>query len=151
MLLCFIILQSNLFFFIVENGEYLAKMTWNGKEQVLLLKPVSENSLFVNKRIQIREEDLAQAECFSTSKNVPQNNSIDFEKSNTVLDSTVLEEMLIEEVRKRPPIYDYTLPLSVRGRQKVADLWKEISEALNGNYLKVIMNNKILMYRVYFI
>lgn len=49
------------------------------------------------------------------------------------LDSTVLEETLIEEVRKKPPINDYMLLLFVHGRQKIADLWMEISEALNDN------------------
>lgn len=55
---------------------------------------------------------------------------------STKLNNTALEELLIEEVRKRPPIYDFTLPLSVRGRQKIADLWTEISEALDGKYFK---------------
>ncbi|XP_077265229.1 uncharacterized protein LOC143899100 [Temnothorax americanus] len=40
--------------------------------------------------------------------------------------------MLIEEVKNRPPLYDYTLPLSARGRHKIAELWKEISDALHG-------------------
>ncbi|EZA52902.1 hypothetical protein X777_07708, partial [Ooceraea biroi] len=51
---------------------------------------------------------------------------------STIFDKSTLEEMLIEEVRKRPPLYDYTLPLSVRGRHKLAELWREISTTLNG-------------------
>ena len=58
-------------------------------------------------------------------------------------DKSILEEALIEEVRKRPPLYDYTLPLSVRGRYKLAELWKEISNALNGTNFHINLNYKI--------
>ncbi|XP_071651723.1 uncharacterized protein [Temnothorax longispinosus] len=52
---------------------------------------------------------------------------------STAVNKTIVDELLIEEVRKRPPIYDYTLPLSFRGRHKVAELWTEISNALKGH------------------
>jgi len=118
---------SDLNYFFIEKGECLTRMQWKGQEELVLLKQIS-NSSSINHQIQINNEDLTQAECFTISENLQ--NSTTLEEFDTI----TLEEMLIEEVRKRPPIYDYTLPLSVRGRQKIIDLWKEISEALNGNY-----------------
>lgn len=118
---------------IVEKREYLTKMVLESKE-LLLLKWISlNNSSFLIQQIQISNEDLAQSnssknECFTTSENVSQNSTISLEK----FDNIVLEE--IRWSKRLASYNDYTLPLSVWGRQKIADLWKEISEALNGNY-----------------
>lgn len=43
----------------------------------------------------------------------------------------MIDEELINAVQKRPPLYDYRMPLKERSRQKI-DLWKKVSEDLNG-------------------
>ncbi|CAL1681217.1 unnamed protein product [Lasius platythorax] len=49
------------------------------------------------------------------------------------INKQILDEELINAVQKRPPLYDYRMPLKERSRQKT-DLWKKVSEDLNGIY-----------------
>lgn len=42
-----------------------------------------------------------------------------------------LDEDLINAVQKRPPLYDYRMPLKEQTRQK-NDLWKKVTKDLNG-------------------
>lgn len=43
-----------------------------------------------------------------------------------------LEEHLILEVHAREPLWNPQIELSLRSRKATAQLWKEVSEALNG-------------------
>lgn len=45
-----------------------------------------------------------------------------------------IDEDLIYAVQKRPPLYDYRMPLKERSRQK-NDLWKKVCEDLNDKIL----------------
>lgn len=118
---------------IVERGDYLAKVTCGDKEQIVLVENVSNNQCSVTQNVRIDSDIMSKSIPVRDACCTVDNNCAQSSTSSTV-DGTALEE-LIEEVRKRPPIYDYTLPLSVRGRQQIADLWTEISEALNGSLL----------------
>ncbi|XP_011859186.1 PREDICTED: uncharacterized protein LOC105556705 [Vollenhovia emeryi] len=120
--------NANIFYPTNQKGNYLAKMICNNKEQLVLINN-KENGQFSFENVQINKEVVAESDlptndcCISGS---------DSQESFSTLDKSTLEEMLILEVRNRPPLYDYTLPLSVRGRYKIAELWKEISDALQG-------------------
>ncbi|CAL1677388.1 unnamed protein product [Lasius platythorax] len=41
-------------------------------------------------------------------------------------------ELLILEVQKRTPLWDFSLPLDQRNRETVRRLWDEVSAELNG-------------------
>jgi len=48
-----------------------------------------------------------------------------------------LEEQLILEVQAREALWNPQLDLSLRSRKATAQLWKEISEALNGKQILI--------------
>lgn len=41
-----------------------------------------------------------------------------------------IDELLINLVQARPPLWDFTLPLVERGRMKIKQLWEQISTEL---------------------
>lgn len=49
------------------------------------------------------------------------------------INKQMIDEELINAVQKRLPLYDYRMPLKERSQQKT-DLWKKVSEDLNGIY-----------------
>ncbi|XP_025263661.1 uncharacterized protein LOC112637667 [Camponotus floridanus] len=125
--------ETGMFYPTNQKEEYLAKIIYNDKEQLVLLQTESKSLSFEKKETRIDKAVEAKSslhidECYIV--NDDSQNSI---SCSTTLDKNTLEEMLIEEIRKRPPLYDYTLPLSAHGRHKLAELWKEISNALNGH------------------
>lgn len=111
----------------------MARATCDGKEQIILINNESFGQSYL-KQIQIDNEvaksNLSVDDC-CPSDDDSQTSIL----CSTAVNKTIVDELLIEEVRKRPPIYDYTLPLSFRGRHKVAELWTEISNALKGTYI----------------
>jgi len=102
----------------------------DGKEQLLLFKKVSNLPEQQEQEIDDNEDvdcEAMRSDEACNVENISQKTTYD-----SKIDNTTLEELLIEEVRKRPPIYNYTLPLAARGRRKIADLWEEISKAIDG-------------------
>lgn len=59
-----------------------------------------------------------------------------------------LEEQLIFEVHACEPLWNPQIELSVR-RKATAQLWKEVSEALNGKQSIYSIDNKIITKTVY--
>lgn len=116
-----------------EKGEYLEKI-YDDKEQ-FVLNNVSHGQPYLKQQIQIDDEVVAKSNLSMNDCCPSDDNSQTSVFVSTAVNETIIEELLIEEVRKRPPIYDYTLPLSMRGRHKVAELWKDISNALDGTYV----------------
>ena len=47
----------------------------------------------------------------------------------------ILEEEQLEEIYKRPPLWNFKLPISERSIQAKKKLWEEIKVAMNGNVL----------------
>lgn len=43
---------------------------------------------------------------------------------------TEYEELLIEEVRKRVPLWDHQLPVAMRGPLNIKELWEEVEKSL---------------------
>jgi len=58
------------------------------------------------------------------------------EATNSFHQSGDVDERLIEEVRKREPLYNFRLPLAQRGRKQAKQMWQDISTELNGNATK---------------
>ncbi|XP_077257647.1 uncharacterized protein LOC143894867 isoform X4 [Temnothorax americanus] len=117
--------ESQIFYLTNERGECLARVICDGKEQIVLINKESLGQSYL-KQIQIGNE-------VTKSINLSVDSDDDSVLCSTAVNKNIIDELLIEEVRKRPPIYDYTLPLSFRGRHKVAELWAEISNALKGH------------------
>lgn len=44
------------------------------------------------------------------------------------------EEFLIEEVRKRPPLWNFKLHISERGARTKQILWEEIADSMKGTF-----------------
>jgi len=65
------------------------------------------------------------------------------EATNFVHESNI-DERLIEEVRKREPLYNYQLPLAQRGRKQTKQMWQDISIELNGNVLYYLLYNQFI-------
>lgn len=102
----------------------------DGKEQLVLLKNVS-NLPEQQEQVEINDNEVIDCEAMRSDEASNMGN-ISQKTSDSKIDNTIIEELLIEEVRKGPPIYDYTLSLAACGRRKIADLWEEISKALDG-------------------
>ncbi|XP_011880328.1 PREDICTED: uncharacterized protein LOC105568899 [Vollenhovia emeryi] len=62
--------------------------------------------------------------------------------SNWQNQKVLQEEQLIEEIRKRPALWNFKLPLSERGLQAKKKLWEEIFTAMNGTMDIAIMKKK---------
>ncbi|XP_071653289.1 uncharacterized protein [Temnothorax longispinosus] len=121
--------DSQIFYPTNERGECLARVICDGKEQIVLINKESLGQSYL-KQIQIGNE-VTKSINLSVDDCCPSDD--DSVLCSTAVNKNIIDELLIEEVRKRPPIYDYTLPLSFRGRHKVAELWAEISNALKGH------------------
>lgn len=146
--------NDNIFMqYILEQGEYLARVMIDNKEQLVLLKSMPKSSSSMQE-IEVDNEAIAKSSLVSNAENVipkmSRSNSENISETCLMkLNDTALEEILIEEVRKRPPLYDYTLPLTARGRQKIVDLWKEISEALDGKYFIQMYIKNYIIYLIF--
>lgn len=61
---------------------------------------------------------------------------------NEIQDESLTEvfrnEMLIGEIQKREPLWNFKIPVVERGRTIVQKLWKEIVSAMNGMLVKYI-------------
>lgn len=42
------------------------------------------------------------------------------------------EELMIRAVQKRPPLWDFSLPLTERNKDITAKLWQEVSDEIQG-------------------
>lgn len=69
------------------------------------------------------------------------------ETHSNFLDSTDIEELLIEEVAKHEVLYNYSLPIQERNRYVISEIWTEISKALNG--IKDIILDNLCIYVIY--
>lgn len=76
----------------------------DGKEQLLLLKKVS--NLPEQQEQEIDNEDV-DCEAMRSDEACNVENISQKTTYNSKIDNTTLEELLIEEVRKKPPIYNY--------------------------------------------
>lgn len=52
-------------------------------------------------------------------------------KRNEKLDDIEIE-LLILEVEKRIPLWNFSIPIEQRSRETIVTLWEEVSAALNG-------------------
>lgn len=55
-----------------------------------------------------------------------------------------MEEQLIDEVFRRPGLWNFKLPLVERGPQAKKKLWEEVFAAMNGYYYFILYNIVIL-------
>lgn len=56
-------------------------------------------------------------------------------KSNWQNKKLLEEEQLIDEIHKRPPLWNFKLPLTERSIQIKKRLWEEIHTSMNGRIL----------------
>ncbi|KYN22362.1 hypothetical protein ALC57_05242 [Trachymyrmex cornetzi] len=109
-----------------DNGSIIRKSLVRGQE------------VFVEE--EIAQEDIEQERADQEENEVMERN-IDIEDNN--LNSSdrpinlparkvCIEELLIEEVRKRPPLWNYKLHISKRGGRAKEKLWEEIADSMKG-------------------
>lgn len=58
----------------------------------------------------------------------------------------LLNEMLINEIQKREPLWNFKIPLVERGRNTVQKLWEEVVSAMSGMLVKY---NHISSYKMF--
>lgn len=61
------------------------------------------------------------------------------EAINSFNQSDDIDERLIEEVRRREPLYNFRLFLAQRVREQTKQMWQDISIELNGNALYYVL------------
>jgi len=59
---------------------------------------------------------------------------------NEIQDESLTEvlrnEMLIGEIQKREPLWNFKIPVAERGRTIIQNLWEEVVSAMNGMLVK---------------
>ncbi|KMQ89596.1 histone H3 [Lasius niger] len=101
----FINYDSKYFYPQCENGDIIRKSALPGGMEGIVVDPTISQ--------QDTDEPVSEA---TNSFNQPSN----------------LDERLIEEVRRREPLYNFRLPLAQRGRKQTKHMWQDISTELNG-------------------
>lgn len=91
---------------LVENGDIIRKSALSGDMEEIVVDPTISQQ--------------------NTDESVS-------EVTNSFNQLSNLDERLIEEVRRREPLYNYRLPLAQRGRKQIKQMWQDISTELNGN------------------
>lgn len=97
---------------LVENGDIIRKSVLPGDMEAIVVDPT------------ISQHD--------TNEPVS-------EATNSFNQSSNLDERLIEEVRRREPLYNFRLPLAQRSRKQTKEMWQDISTELNGNALYYVL------------
>jgi len=104
----------------VEDGSILRRSLVDNQE---LTVQESSSSILTNKRKNIRKK-------------------LNVDEKQKLLE---LEEQLIFEVHAREPLWNPQIELSLRSRKATAQLWKEVSEALDGKQSVYLIDNKIFI------
>lgn len=57
--------------------------------------------------------------------------------ASPLLAKQLLEKKLIEEIRQRPPLWNFKLPLAERGLRVKDKLWEEVAQSLDGKIILI--------------
>ncbi|XP_029666668.1 uncharacterized protein LOC115237633 [Formica exsecta] len=118
---------------IIDNNKISIHKCVEGYKQVYIdanryFYPICDNGQIIRRSLINNTEKIVR-------KRIDEISIISEESSEThsnFLDSTDIEELLIEEVAKHEVLYNYSLPIQERNRYVISEIWTEISKALNG-------------------
>ncbi|XP_036147075.1 uncharacterized protein LOC118647047 isoform X1 [Monomorium pharaonis] len=120
----YIIDQNNYFHPQCDDGSIIRKSLIGGQE------------VFVEEQTEQEEAEQEEAEQEESDQLVDTNVEGDCWNSNRPINLLTRklhnEEILIEEIRKRPPLWNFKLHISERGARTKKKLWKEIAVSMKG-------------------
>lgn len=117
--------KNNYFYPQYEDGQILRRSLVDGTEQNVLEVPsdTEEDNIIEQAEENIQEAEIPNEEEDFDVTNFPENEN---------LRKIFIEERFIEAVQRRPPLWNFKLPVAQRGVRKKEKLWEDVVAVMKG-------------------